>query len=213
MSADDDLFNEIANAKPIGKFAERLGIGKHRVVLKRFAIKKSESEYGRILEADFLVLESTTHEPMSTKGWAWFVESKGWAGKYEQDRVKDFITACGSCVGDDRGVAEIGAGMKGDKQTGRGLMLDVEVTPQTKKGEVKKNPADGSIYVNVEWKAVLQSLEQVAQYRKELDILDGPAQATAAAEPAPAPAAAAPAPAAAKLFTPPPAGTSLLGRR
>ena len=212
--SDEDLFNEIANAKPIGKFADRLAIGKHRLVLKRFAIKKSESEYGRILEADFLVLDSTTEEKMSTKGWAWFVESKGWAGKYEQDRVKDFIAACGACVGDTRGVAEIGAGMKSDRQTGRGLVLDCEVSPQMKKGEVKKAP-DGSTYVNIEWKAVQQSIEQVAQYRRELDQLDGPAtlQIAPAQEAAPPPAAAAAPPPAAKPFSPPPAGTSLLGRR
>ncbi len=82
------VFRGTENAKAIGGFTSRLGVGSHTLLLKRFVVKESQQNKGKIVEADFQVLESSTIPAGETKGWAWFIGAPGWAGTYEEARLK-----------------------------------------------------------------------------------------------------------------------------
>lgn len=186
MSGDySNIFRTIGSAKSMGTgYAQRLGLGKHKLALKSYKVKDSSKGGGQFLEAEFLVLESTTHEQGETRGWVWFINAAGpWGAAYEQDRAKKFLEAVGACVGDDSPVEVIGANLAGANQAGRGLIIEVDIVPQGGKNAGKVNQR-GEPYTNSFWKPVKQSLEDLAASRAEIDALDN---ATAPA-PAPAPA-------------------------
>src|SRR6187401_1829739 len=101
MSQDlSSVFSGVENAKEIGGFTSRMGIGSHTLLLKRFQVKESQKGKGKIVEADFLVLESNTGNAGETKGWAWFIGAPGWAGTYEESRLKAFAGVVGASIGD-----------------------------------------------------------------------------------------------------------------
>lgn len=176
------VFGGVENAKPIGGFAGRLAIGSHTLVLKRFQVKESAKGKGKIVEADFSVLESNTMAAGETKGWAWFIGSAGFAGQYEEARLKVFIENVGVCIGDKSTVSVMGAALAGPGQAGRGLMLKCQVSAQTNRdGSPRKNDK-GETYTQIEWLPVPQGLEDIKAARA---LLDGPGAAqTTAAEPA-----------------------------
>jgi hypothetical protein len=171
-----NVFAGIAKAKAMGGggYAERLGIGKHRVALKSFKVKESSKGAGQpFLEAEFVVLESTSHRAGEVRGWVWFINAKGdWAPAYEQDRAKKFLEAVGACVGDDSPVEVIGGNLAGPNQAGKGLILEVSVSPQTGKNAGKTN-SRGEPYTNIYWYPVEQSLEDLARQREEIDSMEG----------------------------------------
>lgn len=172
MGEYDNIFGSIARSKPINNFASRLGLGKHRVALKAFRVKQSQKGQGPILEADFTILESTTHQPGETRGWAWFISAQGWAGTYEEARAKEFIGTVGACVGDTRDVQAVGSDLADKAQPGRGITLDVEISPQTNRDGSPKQNAKGETYTNATWMAVKQDGAQIASTRTTLDQLD-----------------------------------------
>lgn len=172
-----NIFTGIAKAKSMGGggYAERLGVGRHRVALKSYKVKESSKGGGNFLEAEFVILESTSHDAGETRGWVWFINAAGpWAPAYEQDRAKKFLEAVGACVGDDSPVEVIGANLAGPNQAGKGLILEVSVTPQTGKNAGKTN-SRGEPYTNIYWKPVAQTLEQLAEQRAEIEAMDGAA--------------------------------------
>lgn len=180
----DSVFGGVENAKAIGGFASRLGIGMHRLALKRYQVKKSSKGMGNILEADFVVLDSkgaNPHEVGETRGWAWFINASGWAGAYEEARAKDFIQTVAACIDDTRPVRAIGGDLAGPAQAGRGLVIEVEISPQTGKDGAPKKNAKGETYTNATWKPVKQSLADIGAGRRTLDEMD------AGEKPAPAP--------------------------
>lgn len=171
MADYTSLFKKAANAKALGGFASRLPIGSHTVLMKRFNVKDSAQNKGRIVEADFLVIESTDDSVMKTptKGWAWFPDSAGWAGQYEESRLKSFIETVGACIGDDSGVEALGGALAHENQLGRGMMLKCVISPQTDRAGVSKKNAKGETYVNIEWQPVTQTLEDIQKARATLD--------------------------------------------
>lgn len=178
MGEYDNIFGSIARSKPINNFASRLGLGKHRLALKAFRVKQSQKGQGPILEADFVILESTSHQPGETRGWAWFIGAQGWAGTYEEARAKEFIATVGACIGDTRDVQAIGSDLADKSQPGKGITLDAEISPQTNRDGSPKTNAKGETYTNATWTAVQQDGAQVASTRATLDQLDaaGPQQ-------------------------------------
>ncbi len=169
--AYDAIFGSIARAKPISGFSARLGIGKHRVALKRYKVKPSEKNKGPILEADFTVVASTSHEVGETRGWAWFIGSQGWAGAYEEARAKDFIATIGKSIGDSRDVQSIGSELADESQPGMGIVLDVEIQPQTNRDGTPKLSAKQEVYTNAVWAPVAQDGAAIAQMRQTMEQL------------------------------------------
>ena len=196
-----NIFKGIASAKSMtgGGFAERLGLGTHRVALKSFKVKESTKGQGQFLEAEFVVVSSNAHKAGESRGWVWFINSTGWSGAYEQDRAKKFLEAVGASIGDESPVDSIGANLAGPNQAGMGLLLDVSVVPQTGKNAGKLN-AKGEPYSNIYWKAVPQTLEDLASQRAELESLEPVAPPVQAQTPSPQTSA-------------PRAGLGLLGRK
>lgn len=172
MGEYDNIFGSIARSKPINNFAARLGLGKHRLALKAFRVKQSQKGQGPILEADFVVLESNTHQPGETRGWAWFIGAQGWAGTYEEARAKEFIGTVGACIGDTRDVQAIGSDLADKSQPGKGITVDCEISPQTNRDGSPKTNAKGETYTNATWASVKQDGAQVAATRATLDQLD-----------------------------------------
>lgn len=179
MGEFDAIFEGIENAKPIASWTRNLGIGEHTVVLNGYRVKRSEKEFGNIVEADFVVLESSVHEENEERGWAWFIDAPGWTGKYNQARAKDFLKEAGKCVGDERSTKEIGADFVSKAQKGRGLTLKCRVTPVLDDAGKQRLRKNGEPITNAEWTAVPQSLTDIAELRAQLE---------GDSEPAPAPA-------------------------
>lgn len=181
----DNVFGNVANAQDLGGFTRRLPIGQHTVLLTKFNVKESAKGNGKIVEADFHVLESNSAIPNETRGWAWFIGMQGWAGKYEASRLKEFIETLAAGIGDTRGVQAVGADLAGPGQAGRGLMLKCVVSPQENTNGSPKVGKDGRTYTEIRWVSVTQGLEDIKKARALLD------SAPAPAAPAPAPAQAA----------------------
>jgi hypothetical protein len=178
-----DAFKGAENAKALGGFTPPFGNGEHTVLLKRFQVKESAKGKGKIVEADFLILESTTEAAGTTKGWPWFIGAPGWQGSYAESRLKEFLEGVAVSIGDTSPISHIGASLAGPAQAGRGLMMKVSVFD----GKPKKAPATG-YYQEIKWHPVAQGLEDIQKARALLDA-DG-----SAAAPAPMPVQAAPAP-------------------
>lgn len=173
MNDYSNIFNGIARSKPMGgSYAPRLGLGTHRVALKSYKVKDSTKGQGQFIEAEFVVVQSNTHQQGETRGWVWFINAPGqWAAAYEQDRAKKFLEAVGACVGDDSPVNVIGGNLAGPEQAGKGILLDVTITPQGGKNAGKVNQR-GEPYTNAFWTPIPQSLEDLAASRAELDNLE-----------------------------------------
>lgn len=178
MSDYSNIFGKIGAAKPMGGgFAQRLGLGTHRLALKSYKVKDSTKGQGQFLEAEFVVVKSSTHPTGETRGWVWFINAPGaWAGAYEQARAKAFLETVGACIGDESPVEVIGAGLAGPNQGGKGLVIEVEITPQGGKNAGKLNQR-GEPYTNATWKPVKQTLEELAASRVEIDniVVEAPA--------------------------------------
>lgn len=173
MGEFDAIFEGIENAKPIASWARNLGVGEHVVVLTKYKVKKSEKEFGNIVEAEFVVSESTVHTEGEERGWAWFIDAPGWTGKYNQARAKDFLKEAGKCIGDERTSKEIGADFVAKTQKGRGLQLKVRVTAVMGDNGEPRLRKNGDPITNAEWTAIPQSLEDMAQMRAQLDEMLG----------------------------------------
>lgn len=167
------IFGTIGRAKSMGgSFAPKLGLGNHTLALKSYKVKDSTKGQGQFLEAEFVVVKSTSHEVGEARGWVWFINSPGqFAAAYEQDRAKKFLEAVGACVGDTSPVEVIGANLAGPDQAGTGIIIDCNITPQGGKNSGKVNQR-GEPYTNAHWSPVKQSLEDLAASRSELESLE-----------------------------------------
>ncbi len=125
----DNCFDRIEEQKPVeGSFLPRLDVGQHTVIVTGYRGKDSKQNLGTILEADFEVETSTVHAKGEARGWPWFPNQTGWAGAYESDRVKGFMTAVDTSVGfPKRTTKETGRDLALD--TLRGVRIHVTVTP------------------------------------------------------------------------------------
>lgn len=172
------IFGQIGRAKSMGGgYAPKLGLGSHRLALKSYRVKDSTKGLGQYIEAEFVVVNSSTHAQGETRGWVWFINSSGqFAAAYEQDRAKKFLEAVGACVGDDSPVEVIGANLAGPDQAGKGLIIDCNVVPQTGKNAGKTNQR-GEPYTNIYWNPVKQSLEDLAASRAEIEGMEPAAPA------------------------------------
>lgn len=165
QNQNDDLFARLAAQAKSGNDFNRLGLGRHTVVIKRYYVKPSDKNKNKqIIVAEFIVMKSDTHKQGESREWAFFPGSDDHG--LAEGRAIDFINTVGACIGDNRGPVEIGRSMYGANQTGRGVMLNVEVTERTSK--------KGQTYQNAKWQPIAQTLEQVAASRRQVDAIDPP---------------------------------------
>lgn len=175
------IFDQVAGAKPVTSYAPRLSDGKHKVVLKRFAPKQSDQGKGTILEADFTIGESTMIAKGETRGWAWFIQSSGWAGQYEQGRAKDFLEKVSQSLGPKadgsfRSVQEVGAELSSGKL--KGLQLGCEVTKNVQRdGRTPKLDKKGRETYSATWHAIKQTAEEIAAMAAQIEKIEPQQQA------------------------------------
>ena len=206
MSYQDELLDEVDAAKPLTNYSPRLGIGRHKVAIKRFRIKKSTKVGGKpIVELDVIVLESTVHPKGEVRGWPWFVALPDVAGEYQKARLQEFTNAVKKSIGDERVGKLVNADMLSESQKGRGLVLVCDVVQAYKNGV--ELTSKGEKVTNISWTPVTQTLEAVAATRAQIDKMDAQQAATT---PQTAVQAVTSAPAAAPAATPAASATGAL---
>lgn len=188
------VFSGISNAKPMGGFLDRLGLGKHKIALTRFAVKTSESDGQTILEADFQILESSVPGLAgSYRGYPWFLDAAKHGKDYERDRAKKFIEAVIGCFTDANDKAalanlcqQITPGSAGidvqtfgdlmayDEQPLSGVVLIADITERHNKKKDKT-------YSNAEWISVPQTLQQVLERGAQIKAMKAQVAAQVAA--------------------------------
>lgn len=193
MGQFDQIFQTILNAKPTSSFLPRLAAGRHKLAIKRYAPKNSQSNMGVILESDFVVVESSSIPPGEIRGWPWFIQAQGWSGTYEQDRAKQFLAAVAQSV---PGGATDGLALGDELTNGKwcGLLVLCDVSQQLERdGSTPKRDKKGQPTFNATWSAIPgQTLESIAAMRARVDQVQGPAAASPVAAQAPAPQGIAP---------------------
>lgn len=90
-----DLGKEVVgpDGSPDPETWEKSKDGLHEVAINGFRVRKTR-EYGNIVEAEFVVLESNAHERGTIRGESWFIQKTGDEGKYSRMRLR----ACGKAV-------------------------------------------------------------------------------------------------------------------
>lgn len=215
MSEDySDIFANIARAKKTSNFAPKLEVGKHRLIISKYGVKPSQKGGGPIIEAEFVVLTSTTIAPGETRGHAWFISGAGYSGSYQQSYAKEFLQVVGKCCGSDASENELGKMLASETQPANGILIDLEVRAQLgkKKDGTAKANANGDPYTDFVWKAVATESQDPESYKaKMLAGFSGTAPVVAQAPAAPVMAAAPAAVMAAAAAAPAPAGGGILG--
>jgi hypothetical protein len=204
MSKFSNLFRQVGSARPPATYTDRLEAGEHKLVLERFepkVITKKNNTQAVIVEADFTILESTTHKTGETRGWSWF---PGDEFGYQDGRVRAFVETAGACVGDATEAAELCEQLSEPSQPGRGIEMMCKVVTVINKDGSARLSSKGEAITNANFYMIQQTLEQVANNRKELDNMK-PLK-LASTQPAPTPTPTPAPPPAAK-----PVGMSLLG--
>lgn len=184
--AHEDIFAKFATAKPLTTFGDRIAEGRHVLVLKEYDVRDTTAR-GKVVAADFVVLESDTHKPGTLVGCAWFISDLGWQGERELSRATEFVKALVGVetAGDASKAANT---LRDKKQPGRGVKIIAN-------GIKKTTKKTGNTFVDVAWQHIPgQSGADIKASRAQVE-------STESAAPAPTPA---PAP------TAPPAG-SILG--
>ena len=170
MANLDEIFGSIATAKPPGGFANKIGAGRHKVAITKCIVKDSSKGDGPFIEAEFEILESTTHQVGEIRGWAWFVTKPSFNGEGERGRNRLFVEAVQASLGDTSDLKVINAALCGPAQNGRGLVLYVEVTQAMNADNTPKlAKTSGSPIFNASWKPCQQTLADVAAMRAKLD--------------------------------------------
>lgn len=171
------LLNRIGNATKMGGKG-RIPVGQHRLALLAFGFQPNQKTKDNRLQADFVVVQSTTLAPDAKCSVSFFVERTEYP-KYEDDRCKSFIEACGACVSDQRGTPAMGADLMTGK--GRGIVLDCLITPDTDEQGQPKRGKKGNVYTSETWTALPQTWADVEAAGRDLTARFG---AVASAAPA-----------------------------
>ena len=167
----DDYMAQIENAEKMGG-RDRLVVGKHRLALLSFDRRKNQKTKDHRLQASFEVVSSDVYQPGAKVSTAFFIERSDFP-EYESSRAQDFIAACAACVGDTRGVGPLGGEMLREEQRGRGIVIDVTVTPDLDSDGQPKKGKKGNVYTSETWAPIQQTWEQVAEARADLDKVHG----------------------------------------
>ena len=166
------LLNKIATAdKMAGK--DRLVVGRHRVALLSLDRRLNRKTKDYRIQASFEVLQSDVYKPGTKASTSFFVERSEFP-EYEHDRARTFIDACAACLGDTRGTAAMGGDLLDPGQRGRGIVIDVVVTADLNEDGSPKKGKKGNTYTSETWIPVMQTWDQVAEARVELDKTHGP---------------------------------------
>ena len=187
MGSIETTFDRIGDAKPMGaEYANRLGIGRHRLALKSFNLKETEKKKDKLLEVEFMVVDSTAddHEHGETRSWMFFLSGE-WA-EYGERRAAAFIETIKKCIGDEETKTGVfGMQLNDESQPGRGIVIEAEVwVARNKDGSAKVGKKSGEEVHNANFKDVAQDGEAIAAMRAEVENTEEPApKAAAKAEP------------------------------
>lgn len=202
-----NILEDIAGAGDLSDFAPGLGTGEHVVCLSKIETRDSR-EYGKKIDIEYVIVESTAHPKGETRGDVFFIQRNGDAGSYARKRANAFSREVVKSLGGDPDDATLvnvnGKQMpKGqamvvqtlgkllDKaQPGRGILLKVSTRKRPNKDKSKE-------YDNNTYTSVTQTKEEIGKRRQALDTAGAAAaaaQAAAAAAQAPAPQPAQPEP-------------------
>jgi hypothetical protein len=185
--------NKIADAGTMSEFAPALAAGTHVIALRGPVRVAETREFGRKIEAEFSILESTTLSETERRGDVWFIDKQGLEGQYAQKRFNSFAAAFAEGLGAELDAVRTALAT----DAARGLLARVE--SREKLTKAKKT------VVNNVYSAYPMSTDAVTNAR---EWLDGHAPAVAAETPAPAQA-----PAVSPTPAPGPASTnSILSR-
>ncbi len=189
QSEIDAVLDQVNDQEELsGGFLPQLGVGTHEVLLSQYQMRELVDK-SKVIQADFVVVESTVHAEGEARGWPWFPQAAKWSGVYNRDANKKFIKTCGECIGDKRDSKAIGGDFFSKAQKGRGLRLKVTVTPKinAKTGE-QMTTKKGQLMTDANWRVFPQSLADMAEARAQLDEMQGITVAEAdAVEPEPTP--------------------------
>lgn len=154
----------IVNADPINNHLPRLEAGdRYRVILGRYYCTDSKKDKGTIVAVDVVVKETNAE-----RSWAWLPEAGGWHGVYEQDRAKQFLEAVQGCLGGEEDLDQISDALIAEEQFGRGVELEVTVTPKMENGRQMVNKKGKPLF-DLTWFPVEQTEEDIAANRAVLD--------------------------------------------
>lgn len=204
----DQILEAIAGAGEATDFAPNLEPGDHLVCLTLTEMRTTR-EYGKKIDVEYKIIESTVHKPGETRGDVFFIQKNGDAGLYSRKRANAFSREVVKSLGgdpDDQNLVDFnGKKMKKgevvviqtlnkllDKtQPGKGLLLRVSTKKRMNKDKTKE-------HANNTYSSVTQTKEDMGKRRAVIE--SGPIAAAPAAS-SPSPVASTPAPAPAQTTT------------
>lgn len=176
-----DIFTRIANAdlSKLKDFGGPIGVGRSLLALKGYG-ERDTAEDGKIVAADFVVLESESHRAGEIVGIAWFVNKGSWKGEKELARALKFVREL--CGADDSVTSDViqstARDLASKEQPGTGMQIESFGSKRTSKTTAKE-------FVEVSFRHVAQDAGTIAATRAKLS----GAAPVAVPTPAPAPAA------------------------
>lgn len=158
------IVKQIANQKPMGRQVARLPLGNYRVTLLSYTVRPSQQGKGAIFEAEF---NADGHD--GKRLCSWTPEASGWRGEFERSRANEFLTAVRESIGYSGSTEDLADALLGEKQEGRGIVLDVEVSQKFEKDGTPVVTERGDMITDIIWKKVSQTQDQIQASRAVLD--------------------------------------------
>lgn len=177
MSRYDEIFEQVADARPLNTWEANIPEGAHQVALVKYGPKVSGKDRSVFLEAEFVVL-STNNENVrvgSRYSWPWFINKPDEFG-YTHARAKDFLENVQGCIGNEENVKQFGAALAADFETDQpqayGLVLDATVECVTDGKGNRRLGRKGNEVFNVTWGAISQDDADIEATRAKLAEID-----------------------------------------
>ena len=167
----DELFDSVANAKPMGGFQPKLTPGTHLVAIKNYSVKTSAKKPGKDpkIECDFVIVKSDTIPVGAVRSWTWFI-SYGDFPEYEQERAKQFLECIKEGTGETKETNALGKDYIKADQKARGIVLTATVYNQLEDdGKTPKKSAKGADMTNANWASVKQTEADIAAMRAKIE--------------------------------------------
>jgi len=204
-----NILEEIAGAGELSDFAAGLDPGDHLVCLTKIELRDSR-EYGKKVDVEYIIVESTAHKKGETRGDVFFIQRNGDAGKYSRKRANALSREVVKSLGgdpDDMTPVDFNGQKKPkgevvviqtlgkllDKtQPGKGILLRVSTRKRLNKEKTKEHS-------NNTYASVTQTKEEMGARRRAIE--SAPQTPAAAPQPsAPAPQPVAPPPAESQAY-------------
>lgn len=187
----EDIYARYRTAKPVTGRSARIADGHHTLALIDHELRDTEND-GKILAADFEVVESTSMQVGTVVGCAWFVTKQpNWLAEKELGRHMVFVNQLQGNDPSDTVAAEKGArSLSHPSQPGRGLLIRCfgnEGKPgKTEKENAAKEGRPPVGFVELTWSHVPGQTPEARNARRA-DMEKRGVATTISANPAPVP--------------------------